>query len=157
MSNAIIRPAQAVDVPVLLRFIQQLAELEQFPEPLTVNQERLQQHLFGARPVAEALLIESELQPIGYVIYYMNFASSTGSPGLHIDDLFILPAAQGQGLGKQIMKHVAQLARERACTRIEWWALRTNLSAQQFYRQLGAEQKNELLVYRLDGERLRNF
>lgn len=157
MANFIIRPAQIDDLPIVLHFIRQLAEIEQFPDPVSVSAERLQQHLFGAQAVAEALLIETAEQVIGFVIYYMTFASTTGTPGLHIDDLFVLPTMQGQGLGKRIMQHLAQLARERSCTRIEWWALRSNLSAHMFYQQLGAELKDDLLIYRFDGEKLRNF
>lgn len=157
MPQMMIRPAHNDDIPVLLQLIRQLADSEHFPDPVTVNAERLQQHLFGNKAVAEALLIEMHERVIGYAIFYMTFASSTGTPGLHLDDLFVLPAAQGQGIGKRIMQHITQLARERGCTRVEWWTLRHNIQAQEFYQQMGADHKTDLMIYRLDGEKLRNF
>lgn len=153
--SMIIRPAQVDDVDALYYLISSLAALDASTTHLTP--ERLRHTLFCSEAYVEALLVEQTQQVIGYAMFYMTFCTRSGTAGLHLNDLFILPAVQGQGIGRNLMRHVAQLARERACARIEWWQSPRNHVAQTNFDQMGLHRRYGDTLFSLEGERLRNF
>jgi GNAT superfamily N-acetyltransferase len=142
------------DVPLLLDFIRELAEAEEFPDELTVTAEDLHESLFGSNPAAEAVIGYLNESPVSFAVFYHTFATSTGRRGLHLDDLFVRPQVRRQGVGKRMLGYLANLARERGCVRFEWWALEWNERAISFYERLGAKDLTHLRVFRLTGEAL---
>lgn len=148
--SVLIRAAQPGDVPLLLRFIQQLAEAEGFPGPVAVTEADLLRRLFGAEQLAEAVIVEYEQRPVGFAVFYLTFATTTGKAGLHLDDVYLEPAMQGRGLGRQLFAWLAAEALRRDCARFEWWSLRWNEQANAFYQRLHASARDELQIYRLD-------
>jgi GNAT superfamily N-acetyltransferase len=153
-STLTIRSAEASDIPLLIRLTRELAEVEKFPYPVTVSDDALRESLFGQRPAAEAVLGFVGAEPVGFAVFYQTFATTTGRPGLHLDDLFVRPAFQGRGYGKALLGHVAAVARGRGCARFEWWALRWNEQALGFYQAIGARRLEEIVVHRAEGETL---
>ncbi|WP_433527982.1 N-acetyltransferase family protein [Micromonospora sp. CA-263727] len=150
----VIRPAEPGDVEVLHRFIVELTEAEEFPGEVTAEPADVAQALFGARPVAEAAVATIDGEPVGFALYYSTYSSVVGRPGIHLDDLYVRPEHRGDGVGRALLTHLAELAVRRGCGRLEWWVLRTNDPALRFYRRLHARTLDELDVLRLDGERL---
>ena len=118
--------ASPADIPLLLEFIQELAEQEEFPDELTVTEQDLRENLFGADPAAGAVIGYVQGDPVSFAVFYPTFSTSTGKRGLHLDDLFVRPRARGMGIGKKMLGYLANLARERGCARFEWWALEWN-------------------------------
>lgn len=152
-----IRPATPLDLDLLLRLIHELALAEAFPFEVTVSAESLRQSLFGSKPSAEAVIAECGSEVAGFAVFYETFATTTGRRGLHLDDLFIRPAFQGRGLGRQLLAHVARVASHRQCARFEWWSLKTNAQAIAFYEALGVRPLEELLVFRAQGATLESL
>lgn len=146
-----IRAARPDDAALLADLIRELAVVERFPDPVTVTPDDLLAYLFGPRPAAQALLAEADGEVAGFAVYYATFATTTGKPGLHLDDLFIRPAYQGRGYGKALLAHVAGIAQQRGCARFEWWALKSNEPALRFYEAVGARRMEELVVHRVQG------
>ncbi|PRX98150.1 acetyltransferase (GNAT) family protein [Allonocardiopsis opalescens] len=150
----VIRPAVPADVDVLHRFILELAEAEELPGQVTARPGDVAAALFGARPVAEAVLVEVGGEPVGFALFHPTYSTVVGRPGIHLADLYVRPEHQGGGLGRALVAHVAGLAVRRGCARLEWWVLRTNESALGFYRRLHARALDEIAVLRLDGDTL---
>lgn len=148
--------ASAEDVPLLLDFIRELAAEEKFPDELSVTEQHLREALFGTTPAAEAVLGYLGDDPVSFAVFYHTFATSTGKRGLHLDDLFVRPRAQGKGIGKKMLGYLAALAKERGCARFEWWVLEWNSKAIEFYEGLGARKLDHLKVFRLSGDSLEN-
>jgi len=148
--------ASRTDAPLLLEFIRELAAAEEFPDELSVTEGDLREALFGENPAAEAVLGYLGDDPVSFAVFYHSFATSTGKRGLHLDDLFVRPRAQGKGIGKKILGYLADLARERGCARFEWWTLEWNTRAIEFYEGLGARNLGHLRVFRLSGDSLEN-
>lgn len=157
MTELHLRPATPADVELLLSFIRELAAFEDFPLPVTATADDLRTNLFGPAPAAQALFGEVDGRPVAFAVFYETFATTTGRRGLHLDDLFVRPAFQGQGHGRAILRHLAALAVARGCARFEWWALRTNDPAIRFYQSLGARRMEELIVFRTQGDALRRL
>lgn len=151
MPSLDIRPATPSDLELLLQLIHELVLAEQFPFEVTVTVTDLKQSLFGPRPAAEAVIAEYESEVVGFAVFYETFATTTGRRGLHLDDLFIRPSHQGRGLGRQLLSYVARVASSRHCARFEWWSLRTNTRAIEFYKGLGGRPMEELLIFRTQG------
>jgi GNAT superfamily N-acetyltransferase len=145
-----IRPARAEDVPLVLEFIRELAEYEKLLNEVQATEASLHESLFGSRPVAEALIGEEAGQPAGFALFFHNFSTFVGRPGIYIEDVFVRPPFRGRGLGKSFFLHLAALARERDCGRIEWAVLDWNEPAIEFYRRLGARSMDEWRIFRLD-------
>ncbi|WP_307827580.1 GNAT family N-acetyltransferase [Planomonospora sp. ID82291] len=152
-----IRPAQPEDVDVLHRFVVELAEVEEFPGEVTARPQDLAAALFGPRPAAEAVVAVVDGAPAGFALFYSTYSTIVGRPGIHLDDLYVRAEHRGSGLGRALLGHLAQLAVERGCGRLEWWVLRTNDPALRFYRGLRARALGEIEVMRLDGEVLRDL
>lgn len=149
MSNLKIQPATSSDVPLLLSLIKELAEVEKLPYEVTVTAEDLRKNLFGKHKSAEALLVYMADKVAGYAVFYQTFATATGRPGLHLDDLYIRSEFQGRGIGKKMLRHLASLVKHRDWARFEWWVLDSNDKAIGFYENIGARELEELHIYRL--------
>jgi GNAT superfamily N-acetyltransferase len=144
-----IRPARVEDVPVILQLIRDLATYERAPNDVTATEEQLVEVLFGERPTAEVLLAFEGQSPVGFAVFFYNFSTWLGRPGLYLEDLFIKPEMRGKGYGRALLVDLAKIARERDCGRMEWAVLDWNEPAIKFYRTLGAKPMDEWTVFRL--------
>ena len=149
-----IRPATPNDVPTIARLIRALAEYEKLAEKVSLKESELRQHLFGSRRYAEVLLAEDAGRVVGFALFFHNYSTFLGKPGIYLEDLFVEPAHRGKGFGKGLLVALAKLAVERDCGRIEWSVLNWNEPSIQFYLRLDAERMDEWTVYRLSGEPL---
>ncbi len=158
MPSLSLRPATPADIPTVLQFIKELAEYEKSPEQARATLEQIRTALFGElhgrRPLAECIIGEIDGSPQGLALYFENFSTWTGKPGIYLEDLFVRPAARGIGLGKALFTRVAKIAVERGCSRYEWAVLDWNSPAIDFYKAMGAVPMNEWTVYRLEGPAL---
>ena len=152
MSEFEIRSATESDVPIILSLIRELAEYERAPDAVVATETGLREVLFGSKRSAEVLLALEKGGPVGFAVYFYNFSTWLGRPGLYLEDLFVRPAVRGKGYGRALLERLAQIAQERGCGRMEWAVLDWNDPAIQFYRKLGAEPMNEWTVFRLTGE-----
>ena len=146
-----IRSATAEDIPLIAQFIRDLAEYERLAHEVRFDEGVLEAKLFGPRPYAEVLIGEIYCAPHGFALFFHNFSTFEGRPGIYLEDLFVRPEARGSGLGKALLKRLAALAVERDCARLEWSVLDWNEPAIQFYKALGAKPMDEWTVYRVDG------
>jgi GNAT superfamily N-acetyltransferase len=149
-----IRQAAAADVPIILQLIRDLATYERAPNEVTATEERLVDVLFGEKPAAEVLLAFAEGRPVGFAVFFQNFSTWLGRPGLYLEDLFVKPEVRGKGYGRALLVHLAQIARDRGCGRMEWAVLNWNEPAIEFYHKLGAKPMDEWTVYRLTGDEI---
>ena len=148
-SNFEIRPARVEDVPIILKLIRDLATYERAPKEVTATEEQLVDVLFGEKPVAEVLLAFERKSPVGFAVFFHNFSTWLGRPGLYLEDLFVKPEKRGKGYGRALLVDLAKIARDRGCGRMEWAVLNWNEPAIKFYRTLGAMPLDEWTVYRL--------
>jgi GNAT superfamily N-acetyltransferase len=146
--------AALADVPVLLQLIRGLAEYEKLSREVSATEDDLRAALFGSHPVAEAILARFAGESVGFAVFFHNFSTFVGKPGIYLEDLFVLPEHRGKGIGKALLLHVAALANERGCGRFEWAVLDWNRPAIEFYRRLGAQSMDEWMIFRLNGEAL---
>src|SRR5437868_1732133 len=144
-----IRSATASDVPVILELIRALATYERAPNDVIATEEGLAEVLFGKKPAAEVLLAFENETAVGFAIFFHNFSTWLGRPGLYLEDLFVKPEHRGKGYGRALLIHLAKIARDRNCGRFEWAVLDWNEPAIQFYRKLGAKPMDEWTVFRL--------
>jgi GNAT superfamily N-acetyltransferase len=151
-SSFAIRPVELQDVPTILGLIRELAEYERAPNDVVATEEGLREVLFGNRPSAEVVLALENETAIGFAVFFHNFSTWLGRPGLYLEDLFVRPESRGKGYGRALLVHLAKIARERDCGRMEWAVLDWNESAIKFYRTLGAAPNEEWTVFRLTRE-----
>ncbi|MFO7763635.1 MAG: GNAT family N-acetyltransferase [Wenzhouxiangellaceae bacterium] len=149
-----IRPVRPGDEDLLLELIHELAVYEKAPEEAVATPELIHHALFGEHPTAEALIAEWNGKPAGFALFFHNFSTWLGKPGLYLEDLFVRETMRGRGIGKALLLHLAGIARDRGCGRMEWSVLDWNTPAIDFYKSLGAEPMDEWTVYRLDAERI---
>jgi len=149
-----IRPAGPEDIDELLALIHELAVYEKAPEEAVATPDLLHQALFGEHPTAQAVIAEWQGEPAGFALFFHNFSTWLGRPGLYLEDLFVREALRGKGIGKALLLHLAGIARDRGCGRMEWSVLDWNTPAIDFYKALGAQPMNEWTVYRLDAAAL---
>src|SRR5438067_11404350 len=133
-----IRPATPADVPTVARLIRALAEYERLSHAVVLDEARLREHLFGPRPFCEVLLAEDAGAVVGFALFFHNYSTFRGQPGIYLEDLFVEPAARGRGHGKALLRALAKLAVQRDCGRLEWAVLNWNEPSIDFYRALGA-------------------
>lgn len=153
-SNTIlIRRARPHDVPAILQLIRELAEYEKLSHEVVATEEGLEMSLFGPKSYAEVLLAEEDGVIAGFCLFFHNYSTFLGKPGLYIEDVFVRPAFRGKGIGKKFFSEIAAIARARDCGRIEWWVLDWNRPALDFYASLGAMPMDEWTVYRLTKEK----
>jgi len=148
-SNFEIRPARVEDVPTILGLIRELASYERAPDEVTATEEQLVDILFGERPAAEVLIAFEGKSPVGFAVFFHNFSTWLGRPGLYLEDLFVKPDKRGKGYGRALLVDLAKVARDRGCGRMEWAVLDWNEPAIKFYRSLGAKPMEEWTVFRL--------
>ena len=144
-----IRPAMAADVPIILELIRALATYERAPNEVTATEKGLMEVLFGEKPAAEVLLAFEKDRAVGFAVFFHNFSTWLGRPGLYLEDLFVRPEDRGKGYGRALLVDLAKIARERGCGRMEWAVLTWNEPAINFYRKLGAKPMDEWTVFRL--------
>ena len=152
MTDFEIRTASEADVPVILNLIRELADYERAPDAVVTNESGLREVLFGPRRSAEVLLALEAGEPVGFAVYFFNFSTWLGRPGLYLEDLFVRPSVRGKGFGRALLERLAQIAQERGCGRMEWAVLDWNDPAIKFYKKLGAEPMTEWTVFRLTEE-----
>jgi GNAT superfamily N-acetyltransferase len=152
-----IEPATADDVPLILKFIEGLAEYERLSHEVVATEESLRNTLFGPRPFAEVLIGYSGSEPAGFALFFHSYSTFLGRAGIYIEDIFVLPRWRRKGLGRRFLVSIARLAVERNCGRVEWSVLDWNEPAIRFYRSIGAKPMDEWTVYRLAGDELKNL
>jgi GNAT superfamily N-acetyltransferase len=151
MSGTLVREASGEDVPLILSFIRELAEYENLYHEVVATEETLRANLFGERQFAEVLIAEHDGAPAGFALFFHNFSTFLGKSGIYLEDLYVKPELRGAGIGKKLLVHLARLAKDRGCGRLEWWVLDWNAPTIGFYEKLGAVAMDDWTVYRLAG------
>lgn len=152
-----IRNAQAADAPTLVALIQELAAFEQLSHLVSVTPQSLAQHLFGPQPAAQCVVFEQGTEVVAFALFFHNFSTFLGQPGLYLEDLYVRPAYRGQGIGRSLLVHLAGLARDRGCGRFEWSVLDWNANAIAFYEKLGATVMPDWRICRVTGPGLQTL
>jgi GNAT superfamily N-acetyltransferase len=147
-------PATERDVPLILSLIKALAEYERLAHEVEATEDDIRESLFGDWPGAEVVLAYVGSELAGFALFFHNYSTFLGRRGLYLEDLFVLPAWRGRGVGRRLLSHLARIAIERRCGRLEWWVLDWNESAIRFYRSIGAVPMDDWTVYRLAGDAL---
>jgi len=154
MLNVRIQPATKQDVPLILKFIKELADYEKLLHEVTATEEMLKESLFCDNPRAEVIIAYCDDRAVGFALFFHNFSTFLGKPGIYLEDLYVRPEVRGKGIGKMLLKHLASLAVERDCGRLEWCVLDWNQQAIDFYRSIGAIPIDERTVQRASGDAL---
>lgn len=149
-----IRNAHPEDAPAIVGLIRELAEFEQLTHLLEVTPESLAEHLFGNRPAAECLVVEEGDSVIAFALFFHNFSTFLGKPGLYLEDLYVQPAHRGRGVGRALLVRLAAMARDRGCGRFEWSVLDWNANAIAFYQKVGATVMPDWRICRVTGDDL---
>lgn len=149
----IIRFAEEEDLALILAFIKELADYEKLLHEVVATEDILRNSLFK-RKVAEVVIAEYKDEPIGFALFFHNFSTFLGKPGLYLEDLYITPDMRGRGYGKTLLSFLAKLAKDRDCGRFEWWCIDWNEPSIEFYKSIGAQAMDEWTVFRVDGDRL---
>jgi GNAT superfamily N-acetyltransferase len=142
------------DAPIILSFIKKLADYERLSHEVVATEESLRETLFGPQPTAEVAIGYCKEEPVGFVLFFHNYSTFLGRPGIYIEDLFVDEAYRRRGFGRALLLHVARLAKERGCGRLEWSVLDWNEPAIDFYKKLGAVPMSEWTVFRVTGQSL---
>ena len=153
-SNFRIRPAVKKDAPVILSLIKELAEYEHLSHEVLASEDDIRNTLFGDRRFAESLIGECDGIPVSFALFFHNYSTFLGKPGIYLEDLYVRPEHRGKGFGRKMMAHIAGLAQERNCGRFEWSVLNWNVPAIRTYEKLNAVPMKEWIAYRLSGEAL---
>jgi GNAT superfamily N-acetyltransferase len=148
-----VREAGIEDVPVIIRFIRDIAEFEKLSDEVVANEEVIAESLFGEKPAARVILAYVDGEPAGFAVYFFNFSTFVGRPGLYLEDIFVSEEKRGMGVGEEMMRYLARIARAEKCVRMEWAVLDWN-PARSFYERLGAESLDDWVLYRISGEGL---
>ncbi len=144
-----IRPAAPADASVIASLVRELADYEKLLHEAKARPEDFQRELEAENPVIRVLIAEWNGEPAGFALYFFNFSTFVGKPGLYLEDLFVRPALRSHGIGRALLRALARIARERDCGRLEWAVLDWNEPALRFYRSLGARQMKEWIIHRL--------
>jgi GNAT superfamily N-acetyltransferase len=142
------------DIPLILKFIRELAQYEKLEDAVSNSEERLRTSLFGPNPYAEAVIAYEKDEPVAFALYFFNYSTFVGLPGLYLEDIFVRPSFRGSGIGRQLFAFLAQTALKRGCGRMEWAVLNWNEQAIRFYQKLGADAMREWTVFRLSQQKL---
>ena len=157
MADLRIRPAAPGDAPLIHGLIRELAEYERLGDQVVGTEADVDRHLFGERPAAEAVVAELGGEPAGFALFFTTFSTFLSRPGIWLEDVFVCPEHRRAGIGRALIEHLAALAVERGCGRMEWSALDWNEPALAFYRGLGARPLSDWVMHRLEGEALRSL
>jgi GNAT superfamily N-acetyltransferase len=155
MDEIEIRKATEEDIPLILNFIRGLAEYEKLSHEVIADEDTLRDSLFGDRPAAEVVIARIDGEPMGFALFFHNMSTFLGRRGLYLEDLFVIPSARGRGIGRALLSHLARIAVERNCGRMEWAVLDWNQPAIEFYEKLNARPMSDWIVYRLTGDALK--
>ena len=150
-SNFMIRTGTEEDAPVIFSLIKELAEYEHLAHEVAASVDDIRKTLFGEHPFAETLIGENDGLPISFALFFYNFSTFLGKPGIYLEDLYVQPEHRGKGFGSKMLAHIAALAKERNCGRFEWSVLNWNTPAIRTYEKLGATPMKEWILYRLSG------
>jgi len=148
-----IRFAEEKDVPLILEFIRELADYEKLLNEVVATEEILRESLFE-RKMAEVIIGEYKKEPVAFALFFHNFSTFLGRPGIYLEDLYVKPEMRGKGIGKKMLSYLAKLCVERKCGRLEWWCLDWNTPSIEFYKKMGAIPMDEWTVYRVCGDAL---
>ena len=154
IENFTIRHAEEKDTPLVLWFIKELAVYEKLAHEAVATEDMIREHLFGSRPKAEVVIGEYKGTPVGFALFFHNFSTFLGKPGIYMEDIYVIPEERGKGFGKSLLAYLAVLARDRNCGRLEWAVLDWNEPSIRFYESIGARLMKEWIVNRLDGDEL---
>lgn len=157
VKDCYLRFAQPEDVPLILAFIRGLAEYEKMADEVVATEQLLKEKLFGEQQYAEVLLAFYQEESAGFALFFHNFSTFEGRPGIYLEDLFVEPEFRGKGIGTALLKSLAQLTIERDCARLEWSVLNWNTPAIDFYNSLSADPLDEWTTYRLTGYALQRL
>jgi GNAT superfamily N-acetyltransferase len=149
----VIRFAQSSDVKTILELIKELAEYEKLSDRVIATEEKLERSIFGNEKFVEILLAEVNNKSVGYALFFKNYSTFLGKPGIYLEDLFVKPSYRGKGIGKALLSKIISIAKERNYGRVEWSVLDWNLSAIDFYKKMGAEPLEEWKVFRLTSDK----
>jgi GNAT superfamily N-acetyltransferase len=152
-----LRPASRDDVPTIRSLVRELAEFERELESCVLTEADLLRDGFGAEPYFHAVIAEWDREPVGLALYFFNYSTWQGRPGLYLEDLYVRPSHRGRGIGRALLQHVAQVAVDRSCGRLVWQVLDWNEKAIAFYRSLGAPVLKDWLTMRLAGDDIRRL
>ena len=152
-----VRAATKTDVPIILAFIKKLADYERLSHEVIATEKILNETLFGRRRTAELAIGFYKKEPVGFVLFFHNYSTFLGQPGIYIEDLYVEEAFRRRGFGRALLNYVAQLAQERRCGRLEWSVLDWNEPAINFYQKLGAVPMKEWTTFRLTGDSLKKL
>jgi GNAT superfamily N-acetyltransferase len=152
-----LRPADAADAAAIVGLIGELAAFERLTHLLEVTPQRLAEHLFGVRPAAEAVVAERDGRLVGFALFFTNFSTFLGRPGLYLEDLYVQPPERGRGTGQALLEHLGALAVARGCGRFEWSVLDWNADAIRFYERMGATLLPDWRICRVTGPALERF
>jgi GNAT superfamily N-acetyltransferase len=147
-----VQPATEADVPLILQLIKALAEYERLGHEVVATEATVRESFFGPAPHAQAVIARIGADAVGFAIWFSTYSTFLSRPGIYLEDLFVLPEWRGKGVGRALLRHLARIAVDRGCGRIEWSVLDWNESAIRFYRGLGASPMDEWTVYRLTGD-----
>jgi len=153
----VIRSAEEKDIPVILHFIKSIAEYEKLLHEVEATEESLRESLFSKNSTTEVLLCFGGDTPVAYAVFFHNFSTFVGKKGIYLEDIFVYPEFRKKGIGKKLLRHIAQLAVERNCGRMEWAVLNWNQPAIDFYKSIGAFPLDEWTLFRLTEDALKNF
>ena len=152
MTDIQIQPATEADVPLILQLIKALAEYERLGDQVSATEAMIRESFFGPAPHAQAVIARIDGDAVGFAIWFSTYSTFLSKPGIYLEDLFVLPHWRGQGVGRALLRHLARIAVEHGCGRIEWSVLDWNETAIRFYRNIGARAMDEWTVYRLTGD-----
>jgi GNAT superfamily N-acetyltransferase len=150
----VIRPATPADVATIAALIRALADYERLADQVVLDEARLAEHLFGPRPFVEALLAEEAGEVVGFALFFHNYSTFLGRPGLYLEDIFVRPSSRRRGHGRALLAALARIAVARGCGRLEWSVLDWNAPSIAFYRALGAQSQDAWTTFRLTGPAL---
>jgi GNAT superfamily N-acetyltransferase len=152
--DIILHFASEDDVPIIFNFIKSLAEYEKLSQDVTATESLLRSKLFGEKKYAEVIIAEYKNKPAGFALFFHNFSTFVGKPGIYLEDLFIDPHLRGKGIGKLLLSYLGKLAIERDCGRIEWAVLDWNEPSIKFYKNIGARPMDEWTIFRVTGKQI---
>lgn len=157
MQDLVLRSATESDVPLIFKFIRDLAVYEKLEHTVVANEDLIRKTLFGEQKYAEVILAYWKEEPAGFALFFHNYSTFLAKPGIYLEDLFVEPSLRGNGIGKALLKRLAQIAVERDCGRMEWAVLDWNEPSINFYKSLGALPMSDWIINRLTGDALVNL
>jgi len=152
-----IRKATEKDTPLIYSLIKGIAEYEKLSHKVTATEEKIRETLFGDKSYAEVIIAEYENEPVGQALFFHNYSTFLSQPGIYLEDLFVKPKFRNKGIGKELLKSLVEIAKERNCGRVEWMVLNWNKPAIDFYKSLGAVPMDKWTTYRLTSDKYENL